>query len=180
MITVIFMANELQKILYNLSVAAPLLIVFSFVWIIQKKTWTVPVFCIAIACILIVYLLWLLSYGRKHFAPMTIRASEIAPNDGSIMVYIISYVLPFASLVVDDVNVLVFGLVGLVIALGAAFANTPIPNPILFCRKYHFYSVSAENGVTGYILISRRKLRKKQDLKNVNRVFEFLLLDTEE
>ena len=174
------MANELQKILYNLSVAAPLLIVFSFVWIFQKKTWVVPIICIFIAIILIVCLLLSFSYGRKHFAPITIRTSDIAPNDGWIVVYIITYILPFTSLVIDDVNVLVFGLVGLVIALGAAFANTPIPNPILFCRKYHFYSVSAENGVTGYILISRRKLRKKQDLKNVNRVFEFLLLDTEE
>lgn len=174
------MANELQKVLYNLSVAAPLLIVFSFVWLFQKRTWTVPIICIFIAIILIVCLLRSFSYGRKHFAPITIRTSEIAPNDGWIVVYIITYILPFTSLVIDDVNVLVFGLVGLVIALGAAFANTPIPNPILFCLKYHFYSVSAENGVTGYILISRRKLRKKQDLKNVNRVFEFLLLDTEE
>lgn len=174
------MANKLQKVIYNLSVAAPLLLAFSFVWIFQKKTCTVPIICIAIAIILIICLLQSFSYGRKHFAPITIRTSEISPNDGWIVVYIISYILPFTSLVIDEVNVLIFGLVGLVIALGSAFSNSPIPNPILFCLKYHFYSVSAENGVAGYILISRRKLRKKQDLKKVNRVFEFLLLDTGE
>ena len=82
-------------------------------------------------------------------------------------------------MIIDDLNLTVCFVVALAIAIIAAHVNTAIPNPILFFQRYHFYSVGAENGISGYILISKRKLRKKQDLKAVNRVFEFLLLDME-
>ena len=93
--------------------------------------------------------------------------------------YIITYILPFASMIINDLNLIMCSVVAFAIAVIAAYVNTAIPNPILFFQRYHFYSISAENGISGYVLISKRKLRKKQDLKAVNRVFEFLLLDTE-
>ena len=173
------MANGLQKLIYNMSVASPLLIVFALVWYIQKKSWTIPIICVVVAVVLILCMLKSFSYGKKHLAPIQIRTNEIAPSDGWIVVYIITYILPFASMIIDDFNIVVCALIALVIALIAAFVNTAIPNPILFLQKYHFYSIGAENGIVGYVLISKRKLRKKQDLKAVNRVFEFLLLDTE-
>ena len=48
--------------------------------------------------------------------------------------------------------------------------NTAIPNPILFLRGYHFYQVSGEHGISGCVLISRRRIRKAKDLKMVNRI----------
>ena len=60
-----------------------------------------------------------------------------------------------------------------------SFINSAIPNPLLFIKKYHFYQVSGEHGISGYILISRKKYRSKQELKTVNRMFDFLLLDAE-
>ena len=41
------MGNKFQKLLYNLSAAAPVCFVFSIVWLIQKKTWQLPVVCVA-------------------------------------------------------------------------------------------------------------------------------------
>ena len=174
------MANGLQKLIYNMSVASPLLIVFAFVWYIQKKSWTIPIICIVVAIVLILCLFRLFSYGKKHFAPIQIRANDISPSDGWIAVYIITYILPFASMIINDLNLIVCSVVAFAVAVIAAYMNTAIPNPILFFQRYHFYSVGAENGISKYVLISKRKLRKKQDLKAVNRVFDFLLLDTEE
>ena len=165
--------------IYNMSVASPLLIVFAFIWYIQKKSWTIPIICIALAIVLILCLLRSFSYGKKHLAPIQIRTNDISPSDGWIVVYIITYILPFASMIINDLNLIVCSVVAFAIAVIAAYVNTAIPNPILLFQRYHFYSVGAENGISGYVLISRRKLRKKQDLKAVNRVFEFLLLDTE-
>ncbi len=173
------MANGLQKLIYNMSVASPLLIVFAFVWYIQKKSWTIPITCVVVAIVLILCMLRSFSYGKKHLAPIQIRTSDISPSDGWIAVYIITYILPFASMIIDDLNLIVCFVVAFAIAIIAAHVNTAIPNPILFFQRYHFYSVGAENGISGYILISKRKLRKKQGLKAVNRVFEFLLLDME-
>ena len=39
--------------------------------------------------------------------------------------------------------------------------------------------MSGEHGISGYILISKKKYRNKQELKIVNRMFDFLLLDAE-
>ncbi len=173
------MANGLQKLIYNMSVASPILVVFALVWYIQKKSWTIPIICVVVAVVLILCMLKSFSYGKKHLAPIQIRTSDISPSDGWIVVYIITYILPFASMIINDLNLIMCSVVAFAIAVIAAYVNTAIPNPILFFQRYHFYSISAENGISGYVLISKRKLRKKQDLKVVNRVFEFLLLDTE-
>lgn len=66
-----------------------------------------------------------------------------------------------------------------VLIVAAQCVNTAIPNPILFFRGYHFYQVSSEHGISGGVLISKRKLRKAKDVKTVNRIFDFLFLDTE-
>lgn len=173
------MANGLQKLIYNMSVASPILVVFALVWYIQKKSWTIPIICVVVAVVLILCMLKSFSYGKKHLAPIQIRTSDISPSDGWIVVYIITYILPFASMIINDLNLIMCSVVAFAIAVIAAYVNTAIPNPILFFQRYHFYSISAENGISGYVLISKRKLRKKQNLKAVNRVFEFLLLDTE-
>jgi hypothetical protein len=44
---------------------------------------------------------------------------------------------------------------------------------------YHFYQATAENGISNYVVISKRKIRHKKELKKVKRVFEFLLIDVE-
>ena len=67
-----YMANGLQKLIYNMSVASPLLIVFAFVWYIQKKSWTIPITCVVIAIVLILGMLRSFSYGKKHLAPIQI------------------------------------------------------------------------------------------------------------
>lgn len=173
------MANGLQKLIYNMSAASPILIVFSFVWYSQKKSWIIPIICVVVAIALILCMLSSFSYGKKHLAPIQIRTNDISPSDGWIMVYIITYILPFASVIIDDFNLVMCFIIAFAITVTAASVNTAIPNPILFIQKYHFYSIGSENGISGYVLISKRKLRKKQDLKAVKRVFEFLLLDME-
>ena len=76
------MANGLQKIIYNMSVASPILVVFALVWYIQKKSWTIPIICVVVAVVLILCMLKSFSYGKKHLAPIQIRTSDISPSDG--------------------------------------------------------------------------------------------------
>lgn len=173
------MANNFQKILYNLSATVPLCFSFSVVWYLQKHTILVSLIFLIIGIILTGFFNLSFSYGKKSLAPIKIRTSDISPNDGWIIAYVISYILPFANVVIDEFNLLLCGGIAFLLIIIAPFINTAIPNPILFVKGYHFYQVSAENGVSGYVLISRRKLRRKQDLKVVNRIFEFLLIDSD-
>lgn len=116
---------------------------------------------------------------KKHFAPIIIRTSDISPYDGWIIMYIITYLFPFASLAIRDFNMVICVILMSVLIVVAPYVNTAIPNPILFVQGYHFYQVSAEHGISSGVLISKRKLRKAKDVKTVNRIFDFLFLDTE-
>lgn len=108
-----------------------------------------------------------------------ITVTDVSPNDAWIVAYIISYILPFASMALDDYNLLLLFSTSVAIVLVAPFVNSAVPNPLLALSRYHFYQITAENGVSGYVLISKRKIRSAKDVKRVNRVFEFLLEDVE-
>lgn len=86
---------------------------------------------------------------------------------------------PFTSIAIDNFNLIVCALIAFLIAVIAPFVNSAIPNPLLIIRKYHFYQVNGEHGISGYVLISKKKYRNKQELKLVKRMFDFLLLDVE-
>lgn len=173
------MGNKLQRFIYNLSAAAPLCFIFALVWYWQKKTIYIPCIAICIGSILVTLFMISFAYGKRHLAPIIIRTSDISPHDGWIVVYIITYIFPFASLALKDFNMIICIVIAGALIVVAPCVNTVIPNPILFFQGYHFYQVSGEHGISGGILISKRKLRKAKDVKTVNRIFDFLFLDTE-
>jgi hypothetical protein len=174
------MMNSIHKFIYNLSLVAPLLLVFSIVWLIKQKDAIVAISCLGAGAFILILFILSFTYGKKNLAPITIRTSDISPNDQWIVAYIVSYVIPLTNIVLEDFNLIICGVIALMILLLLPFFNIRSPNLFLFLRGYHFYQISAENGISGYTLISKRKIRKKQDIKVVDRMFEFLLLDSEE
>ena len=172
--------NTLSKIIYNISTVIPLLCTFALTWYIRKADYTIPLATLFASIFIMVLLIIVFIYGKKHIAPITIRVSDISPNDGWVIGYIISYILPFANVVLEDFNLIICTTIAIIMLLILPFLNSNPPNPLLFFVGYHFYQLSAENGVSGYVLLSKRKLRKRQDVKLVGRIFEFLLLDMEE
>ncbi len=173
------MANNLQKFIYNLSAVSPLCFTFAILWYIQKQTLIVPIFCICLGTFLILCFKFSFSYAKKHVAPVMIRVTDISPKDGQMVVYVISYMLPFASIAIDDFDVIVFGIIAAALIVIIPFVNSVTPNPLLFFQRYHFYEISAENGVTGYLLVCKRNPRNAKHITTVKRVFEFLLIDSE-
>ncbi len=173
------MGNRVQRFIYNISSAAPLAFVFALVWYQQYKTIQIPIVFVSIGLILIVLLYLSFTYGKLHIASITIRTTSISPNDGWVIAYIIAYLVPFASIALEDFDLKVSTIIAFGLILILPFVNSAIPNSLLFVCGYHFYSISAENGISDYILISKRSLRNSKHLKSVQRIFEYLLLDTE-
>lgn len=171
------MANRLQLLIYRLSAAVPLAFVFAVVWYQDKGTILVPVLCVGIGLVIITIFAFLFIYGKRHIAPVAINVIEIAPKDSWIVGYIISYLLPFASIALIDFDVSISVIIALIILIIMPFGNSASPHPLLFLCGYHFYSIGAQNGVKEYILISKRKLRKNSDVTFVKRIFEYLLLE---
>ena len=173
------MANKLQKLLYNLSAGSPVLIVFSIVWYFQKKTIQVPLVCGGIAVVLILLFYLFYWYGKANCARIQVRVVSIIPEDNKLLVYLSTYILPFASMAIPKYNVVLFAVIALAIIVAAEAMNDGMPHPLLYCIGYHFYSLGTENGMS-YCLISRKKLRRKQDVRLVYRLFDYLLLEAGE
>lgn len=173
------MPNVIQKALYNISAGVPLCFVFAIVWWNQKHTYWLPMICIAMGIVLMILFGMSFRYFKENLPPISVRISSVSPNDKWVLAYGISYLMPVASMAIQDFNLILAGAIGCVGILIAPFANSSMPNPILFFMGYHFYDVSTENGMSGYVLITKKKLRNKNNIKLAKRVFEFLLLHEE-
>ena len=109
------MANKFQKLLYNLSAISPILWIFSALWYLEKSEVFVSVLSTGIGIVLAVYYFVLIYLCKNKMAKISIITQEIIPNDKWLIGYLIAYAIPFTSLAFDDINVIIFSLVSIVI-----------------------------------------------------------------
>lgn len=171
------MANIVQKLIYYFSAITPIGVVFSVVWLLQKDSLGVPIIIISIAILLILCFGLSFCFGKNNLATIDIQVTNVSANDVWLLGYILSYLLPLAGLVIEEWNFIVLSIVAVLLGIVMPFMNTAMPHPLLAIRKYHFYQVATENGVSSYILISKRHIRNKREIKVVSRIFEFLLIE---
>lgn len=171
------MANTIQKLLYFFSAIAPVCITFSVVLIIQGKGIMFPIILISVSVIGVVLFIVSFRYGNKNIAPMTIRVTDVSTSDLWILGYVFSYLLPLGNIVIDEWNLYILVGISLIISVVIPFINCAIPHPLLLFGRYHFYNLTTENGISSYILISKKKIRNKKEIKMVGRIFEFLLIE---
>lgn len=170
------MANIFQRYLYIFSSISPIGIMFSVVWFFQKKTIIVPIICVLLFIIIDILFLLSFYYARKSLASINANVTEVSSADLWIVGYCISYLVPLGSVVVDEWNIIVCGILGVMISLVIVLINDATPNPLLFFLNYHFYKIKTENGLE-YTLLSKRKIRNKESVKVVGRWFEYLLIE---
>lgn len=170
------MANRFQKFIYYLSAEAPILFIFDIVWLIQKKTWKVPVTLFVIAVILIIIFSAFFKKAKSSLSILDVEGSEFRCIDGWLIAYVTTYLLPFTSLVLGDVCWVVLGILLLVVMVFLVFSDHVTPHPLLLCKGYHFYELKVEGLASDYKVISKKQIRDAKDIKKVSRVFEFLLI----
>jgi hypothetical protein len=156
---------------------APVVIIFAVVLYLQKKSALTSVVCVVIGLFFIGVFCVSFVYAKRHIAPLSVIVEEISPADGWIWGFIASYLFPLTSIAITDFNLLITLIIALAVMSVLPWVNAASPHPILFLVGYHFYSVGTANGVKDYLLISRRKLRNKNQIQSVKRLFEYLLLD---
>lgn len=178
------MANRFQKFIYYISAEAPVMIIFALLWILQKSSLAEPIFIswkiptvlitIAVASILIFN-----CFFRKAITDLSIlqvTGSEFKCIDGWLFAYVVSYLLPFASLAIGDVAWIILGIILILMMIILVFSDYVTPHPLLFCKGYHFYELKADGLATDYKVISKKQIRNVKDICKVSRVFEFLLI----
>ena len=171
------MANVFQKMIYYFSAVSPIGIVFSLVWVIQKRTYLIPAIVMITSLFFILVFAISFKYGKNRVAPICIRVTNVSANDIWILGYIISYLLPLVSMVIEEWNFIILAIIAILVGILIPFMNSAMPHPLLVLKKYHFYQLATENGISSYVLISKRKIRNKKEIKVVGRLFEFLLIE---
>lgn len=172
------MGNIGQRLIYNVSIAVPLVIVLAIVYYVQQKNIVISIILILFGVLLVASLFLSFNYAVKNLETISFRATDIKPHDNWILVYIISYAFPLSSIVFENVDVKLTVVLATALIVYGTFVNEVKPHPLLFMCRYHFYIVSAENGVSDYVLISKKKaLRNTKHIKKVKRLFEYLLIE---
>ncbi len=175
------MANGLQRFIYHLANAVPLLFMTALVWYIQYKTWRTPVGLLAVAVIITILFAVCFSHGKNNCSIKNINVSSISSKDSWLVAYVIAYLSPFADMIMSNFDIVSLVVFVLMFGIVTVLSTMALPNILLFFVGYHFYKISTDStGVSDYLLISRRRrIRNKTDIKRVMRVFEKLLIDTE-
>lgn len=157
------MANGLQRAIYNLAHAVPLAVMTALAWWIEFQTWHLPIILLSAAIIVTTLFTICFHYGKNNCSIKNINVSKIISKDTWLVAYVLSYILPFAYMVMSDYHVISLIVVLLMLVLVVFPAIMALPNILLFFAGYHFYELETETGVGDYILISKRRRIRNKD-----------------
>lgn len=176
------MANILQRFIYHLANAVPLMLMTALVWFIQYENTLIPIGLILVSILVIILFAFWFSYGKNHCSVKNINVTSITSKDSWLVAYVVAYLFPFTYMVMSDFHIISFIVVLMILGLVIVPSIMALPNILLFIFGYHFYEVGTDGtGVNDYLLISKRsRIRNKNEVKTVMRIFEKLLIDTKE
>lgn len=178
------MANRFQKFIYYFSAEAPILLVLSIMWLVEKSawkkpimiSWKVPALLLIASVILVIAFVLFFNRAKADLSLINITGTDYRSADGWLVAYVGTYLLPLTSIGWGDIAWVVLASVLIILMLVLTFSDHVTPHPLLFCMGYHFYEVDVEGAASGYTVISKRQIRNVADFKKVSRVFEFLLI----
>lgn len=161
-----------------MSVMSPLLIIMAIVFSIQKINWKVCLLFGIIGITFFIYSFIFIWLCFKKLPPIKANVTDVSPNDTWVVGYIIAYIVPFTSVVMSTINLWI-SLIVAVVALGVIIAiNNTSFNPVLMLAGFHCYKITLKNGISGCILLSKRKeIRNNDQIASILRVGNYLLID---
>lgn len=171
------MPNRLQKSIWILTGASPILFILSVAYYFTyHNRWVV---FIGTALIIFAYMIFskMIDNHLKFLPIQQIEVSGIAESDGRAYASIVTYLLPLVSLMFKDYN--------FEVSIGVAFisffillsTNSTTFNPFILAKGYHYFQASATSGVQNYTIISKRKLKKNSSLTDVKMFTDYFLFD---
>ena len=157
-----------------LSSYSPLLLIFAF-HLLDKHPrvgWAL----VALSFISLVGLGVFLTLVQR-FVPVQVIVASMKSRDGDVMSYIVTYLLPFLAVKLDDsMDGLSFGLLLLVVAVLYLNSNLIYVNPLLNICGYHIFEIDDQDGKTSVLICKRRYLRVGEKIRAVP-VGDYVLLE---
>lgn len=173
------MINKFQKTLYKIGCAAPILITLGISLLIQETDWKLCIGLIMTGILASIYVVRFIELCKRNLGTLEIEIENIEQNDSEAIAYAFGYLIPMVGVIWKDDKILWVLVIGYIVFFYIKADSLGIC-PILLSANYHFYKVSLSTGIGNCILISKKQgIRSSDEIKNVVRVSENLLIDEE-
>nr|WP_281721015.1 hypothetical protein [Nitrosomonas nitrosa] len=169
------MLNTLAKLMLTGTALAPVALVYA--WVMYTDGYAITAFgLVIIAAVLIVLMMQLLKYCRKHLERSKFKVTSIEAADREYITFILLYLSPLFTAEFGDLNwnILIPTLIIFLLVIGTGYGYHF--NPLLGLLGWHFYKVSTEEGVS-YVLITKKELRSAKQCLTVGQLTEYIVID---
>ena len=113
----------------------------------------------------------------KKLAAMRIAIGTVRSKDGDVMSYIVTYLLPFVAVKLDDPkDVASLGVLLFVVGLLYVNSNMIYTNPVLNIAGYHVFEVEDSDGKVSALICRRSYVRKNSELDVIS-IGDYVLLE---
>jgi len=168
------MPNIPTRLILFLSSYAPLFL------IIAMRGWResrhIAVGLIVVAVLSLVVLFVFLRAAQKLSAGKVV-VSSVTSRDGDVMSYIVTYLLPFLAIKLNDpTDIASLGVVFVVIGLLYVNSNMIQTNPVLNIVGYHIFEIEDSDGKTTSLICKRSYIRTGSEINAVS-IGNYVLLE---
>ncbi len=172
------MLSRFAKLMLTGTSLAPIALVYAWVLYSDGQT-KVALSLVGVAIALVVLMVALLRYCRKHLERSKFKVTSIEAADREYITFILLYLSPLFTAQFGDLNwhVLVPTLIVFVLVISTGYGYHF--NPLLGLLGWHFYKVGTDEGVT-YVLITKKELRSAKQCLTVGQLTEYIVIDIEE
>lgn len=132
---------------------------------------------LAVVAVVAVLVLFVFLRTARKLAADRIRVDSVASRDGDAMSYIVTYLLPFLAVKLNDVtDVGALGMVLLVIAILYVNSNMIYTNPVLNVAGYHVFEIHDADGKTTALICKRAYIRTGSEIDVIS-LGDYVLLE---
>lgn len=168
------MPNILTRLMLFLSSYAPLFL------IIAVRGWRESRYIalgLAAIAVLSVVVLFVFLRVAQRLSPGKVAVSSVNSRDGDAMSYIVTYLLPFLAIKLNDpADAISLGVVLFVIGLLYVNSNMIYTNPVLNVVGYHTFEIEDSEGKTTALLCKRAYVRTGSEINAIS-IGDYVLLE---
>jgi hypothetical protein len=132
---------------------------------------------LTVVAVVAVLVLFVFLRTARKLAADRIKVDSVASRDGDAMSYIVTYLLPFLAVKLNDVtDVGSLGMVLLVIAILYVNSNMIYTNPVLNIAGYHVFEIHDADGKTTALICKRTYIRTGSEIDVIS-LGDYVLLE---
>jgi len=167
--------SSLAKLMLTATSLAPVALVYAWVLYADGRT-KVALGLVGAAVALILTMVGLLRYCRKHLERSRFKVTTIEAADREYITFILLYLSPLFTAQFGDLNwhILIPTMIIFILVISTGYGYHF--NPLLGLLGWHFYKVGTEEGVA-YVLITKKELRSAKQCLTVGQLTEYIVID---